>query len=151
VLIGSKKKALSFVDGPVSLQIEKIIDSCWPGPVTLICRARKGLPYYMQAEDGTIGLRMPDHEGLLKILEHFEGLFSTSANLSGKPVPVTVDELDKQLVDQIEYLVLDDEKKEPIILPSTILDCSGEQITVVREGAFPIDQIEARAGVKIKR
>jgi L-threonylcarbamoyladenylate synthase len=151
VLVGSKEKAFSLIDKPASLQIENIIHKCWPGPVTLICTAHKKVPYYIKAENGTVGIRMPDHEGLLKLLNYFDGLFSTSANLSGKPMPLTVDDLDEQIISQVEYLVLDDEKKTPLFLPSTILDCSKEQITVVREGAFPIEQIEARAGVQIKK
>ncbi|MDP3889020.1 MAG: L-threonylcarbamoyladenylate synthase [bacterium] len=151
ILIGSKKQALSFICTPILLQIEKIMESCWPGPVTLICKARNDLPDYMRSQQGTVGLRMPDHEGLLKLLGCFDGLFSTSANLSGKPVPLTVDELDEQILNQVEYLVLDEEKDMPVgALPSTILDCS-QQISVIREGAFPIKEIEARAGITIKK
>ncbi len=152
VLIGSKKKAFSLLDSAQLFQIEKIVDSCWPGPLTLICRAHKDLPEYM-VKNGTIALRMPNHDGLLRLLAHFDALFSTSANITGDPIPRIVGDLDERILKKVDYLVWDekDEKKVINVVPSTILDCSGQQIKVVREGAYPVEEIEKKSGVIIKK
>ncbi|HEX4069140.1 MAG TPA: Sua5/YciO/YrdC/YwlC family protein, partial [Candidatus Babeliales bacterium] len=95
ILIGAAEKAFDFIEvaeGKI-FQIEKLINKCWPGPVTLIFKAKTSVPAYSMSEDGTVALRVPDHAGLLQLLSHFDGLFSTSANNSGQQVPNTVPEV----------------------------------------------------------
>lgn len=77
VLVSDQKKALNLIDGAVfnEFQIEKLMNNCWPGPVTLIFKAKSGIAHFMKASNGTIALRVPAHEGLLSLLERFEALF----------------------------------------------------------------------------
>src|SRR5581483_12056785 len=84
ILIESKEKASYFVEQSDLTHYQKLLDSCWPGPLTLIFRAKANLPDYIKGINGTVALRVPKHEGLLAILGQFNGLFSTSANLSGQ-------------------------------------------------------------------
>ncbi len=137
ILIPRGAKLEKFVDPAGLMRIESLAKKCWPGPVTLICKAHPDLPAFMQGPDGTIALRMPDHEGLQKLLTHFEGLFSTSANISGQPVPGAVEEVDPAILGRCTALVLDSPAGTQVSrVPSTILDCSGDEIKVVRQGAF---------------
>ena len=145
VLIGQKDKAELFVNQQDIFQIENIINVCWPGPLTLILRAKAGVAQYMQSKDGTIALRVPNHTGLQQLLSRFDGLFSTSANRTGQPIPSTLDEIDKEILQQAACVVIDRMRPEHIqkeVRPSTILDCSGDEIKVIREGAYPVDQLE---------
>jgi L-threonylcarbamoyladenylate synthase len=142
ILVHDYKKALNVVCVAEDrlLQIEKLMNNCWPGPVTLIFNAKHGLAPYMKAANGTIALRVPDHSGLLQLLERFDALFSTSANSSGAPVPSTIEQVDEAIVRSVACIVLNDAYEAPrSSLPSTIIDCTGDTLIVVRQGAFSID------------
>lgn len=133
LLIGSKQKLSHFVDQELSKQTQQIINAAWPGPVTLIFKAKKDLPSYMKAENGTIAVRVPDHKGLLQLLQSHDGLFSTSANIHKEPVPATIDLLDYRIKEKIVATCVDSFDALDSI-PSTILDCSSGQVKVIRAG-----------------
>jgi L-threonylcarbamoyladenylate synthase len=139
ILVATAQKAHDFIeiDAEKVFQTEKLMEKCWPGPVTLIFKAKTGIADYAQSADGTVALRVPDHAGLLQLLPHFDGLFSTSANNSGQPVPATVQEVDSSIFDAVSCVVMNDtQKKAESALPSTIIDCTGDELVIVRQGAF---------------
>ena len=148
ILISSKAAAHSLIASNPSLQIEKLMDICWPGPVTLIFKAHAAVPAYMQSLAGKIALRVPNHAGLQALLQRFKGLFSTSANIAGSPIPMGVEELDKRIASYLSCFIIkkqqQDTKTPP--LPSTILDCSGDKIKVIRAGARSIEELEKAYG-----
>lgn len=142
ILVNNSKKALNFIqkDDAKSLQIEKIMNNCWPGPVTLILKAKEGFCLPAQSVDGKVAIRVPDHAGLLNLLESFDALFSTSANITGQPVPSMIDEVDDHILDSISAIVMNDIHQEQL-LPSTIIDCTGDTLVVIREGAFDVTEL----------
>lgn len=142
ILVGDRKKALQLIDNDryKRFQIEKLMNICWPGPVTLIFHAKPGLTWYSKSVDGTVALRVPDHAGLLQLLENFDGLFSTSANSAGDPVPSTMQQVDSAIKSAVACAVVhDDNTAVQSSVPSTIIDCTGERMVVVRQGAFDVD------------
>lgn len=141
-LIKSSQETYRFARMNPKLQVEKLMDACWPGPLTLIFTARSDAPTYIKGPQGTVAMRVPNHEGLQKILQHVDALFSTSANISGQPVPAAMNELDAEIVDHVACLIDDAGQKKIQSQPSTILDCTGDTIRVVREGAYPIASLE---------
>lgn len=146
LLVANREKALNLIEKntPLSFQIEKLMNFFWPGPLTLICKAKKDLPWYIRSSQDTIAIRVPKHQGLLELLQYFDGLFSTSANKSGEPVPNSLSGVDKMVKEQVICLVknnLEDNEDNDQQLPSTIIDCSGEQIKIIRKGAFSIEQL----------
>ena len=151
-LIESALKMYDFVPPQEVAKVEKLIQACWPGPLTLICKARPELPAWMKAADGAISLRVPQHPGLLALLAYFPGLFSTSANITGEPVPARIEELDPRIQAKIGLAVLDDHQ-EPAKskLPSTILDCSGPGIKLIRQGAYDVITLEKALGYAIDK
>ncbi len=138
ILIGSPQKLFDFIeiDQKKVFQVEKLIDICWPGPVTLIFRARTGVLEAAQSAEGKIALRVPDHAGLLDLLQRFDALFSTSANSTGESVPSSIDAVDSSIIDSVAAIVVNEHTQSPHALPSTIIDCTGEKLVVVRQGAF---------------
>lgn len=148
ILIASVGKVDHFVQAPLPESVHKLMAACWPGPLTLILPAKSSLGSFL-APHGTIALRVPNHAGLLDLLPHFEGLYSTSANLSGQPVPYSVSELDPAITRAAAYLVVDDYEHGAIV-PSTIIDCTGDQLRVVRRGAYAIDDLEKIVGCRIE-
>lgn len=146
VLFDSHKSLLPFIM-PLSLQMEKFIKKCWPGPVTLIFRARDHVPSYMKSAEGTIAVRIPDHPELQRLLAKTGPLFSTSANKAGSPIPQVLKEVDPHIA-QFCPLIIDD--KQSHVASSTILDCTEEPIRVVREGAFSVSELEKLYGKSLR-
>lgn len=141
VLVDSIEKVVSLTED-LNEKLIQFIKLSWPGPLTIIFKSKKNDNFYMKTFGNTIAIRIPSHEGLLKLLASFEGgLYSTSANLSGQPVPKVLKEVDQQIIDKVDCIVLDKVIKENI-LPSTILDCTGDTIKVIRQGIYPIDELE---------
>jgi L-threonylcarbamoyladenylate synthase len=144
VLAGTVQKVFAFIEIEPSrfFQIEKFINNCWPGPVTLIFKAKKGGFEPAQSPQGTIAIRVPQHAGLLQLLSHFQALFSTSANISGQPVPHTLEDVDSSIIDAVACVVMNDfQEQNSSMVPSTIIDCTGEKPVVVRQGAFDARQL----------
>ncbi|MGB8367220.1 MAG: L-threonylcarbamoyladenylate synthase [Candidatus Babeliales bacterium] len=142
ILIASKIQLNYFVDIKNLLpSVKKLIDNCWPGPVTLIFNAKQTILNFIKSKQGTIALRVPDHAGLQQLLPHFTGLFSTSANISSEPIPQKIAEVNGQIIKQVPCAVLNKKEKLNKSVPSTIIDCSGEKIVVVRAGAYSINEV----------
>ena len=139
LLVENKQKALNLIeiDQVKKYQIEKIMDICWPGPATLILRAKPEVPEGVKSPEGNVAIRVPDHAGLLQLLHHFDALYSTSANLKGRSVPASLQEVAPSILESVSCIVLNDNESEST-LASTIIDCTGDTIKIVREGAFPV-------------
>lgn len=144
VLISGVDKLTHFTDQAISSDVVNLLNFCWPGPLTMIFQARADLPPYMVSQDRKIALRVPQHAGLQAILPAFAGLFSTSANLTGQPVPGQIELLDPQIRQSVAATVLDRGQggRANSTQPSTILDCSSGRIRVVRAGAYAIESLE---------
>lgn len=131
--------------------LSTFVATCWPGPITVIFPIGKNIPLYMQSKYGTIAIRIPSHTHLLGLLHVVGPLFSTSANLTGEPVPLNIAEVNPHLLDHLDYVVLEDQAKQHSSVASTIIDCSSDEIRLIREGAFAVDHIERKAKLTIKR
>ncbi len=141
ILIGSIDKVDHFADRVHAAPLEKLMQACWPGPLTLIVPARADCPAYLKSDDNTVALRVPHHEGLLRLLTKVNGLFSTSANISGQPIPNDIDHVDPSLLHSVDAIVLNKNGTKKTVIPSTIIDATGDTLRVVREGAFSQDDI----------
>src|SRR6478672_10827255 len=83
LLIGelAQVKALTRFEPP---QFRPIATRFWPGPLTIVLPANNALPNEVTAGSGSIGLRLPAHDGLRELLITCGGaLTATSANVSG--------------------------------------------------------------------
>jgi L-threonylcarbamoyladenylate synthase len=110
----------------------------WPGPLTLVLRARPGLePPLVSGAPPTIGVRIPDHPVALALLAAAAvPLATTSANRSGEPEAMTVEEA----VRLAGLAAVLDGGRAPGGVPSTLLDLSGPEPRILREG--PITRAE---------
>lgn len=154
IVISSQDKLKNFVQiENIDKNIEHFISQCWPGPVTLIFKANQQLPAFLTSATGTIALRCPNHKPLRTVLSSFDGLFSTSANKSGKPIPTNIEEIDHTIIEKIDYLVIDKDIQSNKVVSSTILDLSSPDgtIQVVREGAYPVKELEKLYGSSFKK
>jgi len=118
----------------------KLVARFWPGPLTLILPRRPELPKQISSTL-TVGVRMPDHPMTRSLLHLVGPMAVTSANLSGQASPSTAEEVLAQLSGRIA-LVLDG-GRTPGGGPSTVVDCLGAELKVLREGPITKDEILA--------
>ena len=112
----------------------KIAVQHWPAALTLIGKARPGLPTDLTAGTNTIGLRLPDDEEVRALVRVCGGaLTATSANPSGKPPAQTVADVKNYFPNGIDLIV--DGGAALITEPSTVVDLTGRQPRMIREGA----------------
>jgi len=92
----------------------------------------------------TIGIRVPELEGYGKqVLERVGAVAATSANLHGAPEPRSVSDIPQELIDGISELVDAGALPGP---PSTVIDFTGAEPQVLREGAGAVDRALAAVG-----
>jgi len=113
----------------------------WPGPLTCIVPKKPTLPESVSATD-TVGVRVPDHEVARTILRAAGPMAVTSANISGQPSPSTAQGVLAQLGGRID-LILDGGTTLGGV-PSTLVDCTGEEIRVLRQGPISLEEIKLK-------
>ncbi len=137
VLIGDAED-INKVASEVPLMAKKLVEQLWPGPLTIIVPKHLGLPDSVSATN-TVGVRVPDHIVARSVLRAAGPMAVTSANLSGQPSPSTAEEVFTQLNGRIALIL--DGGKTPGGVPSTLVDCTGSQPIVVRQGPISLNQI----------
>ncbi len=140
ILIQSTEQFKNFTDQKLDASMYKIIDTYWPGPLTILFKAKSTLPQWMIGSQGTVAIRVPDHEVLQKILNSVAALFTTSANISDQPVPDRYSLIDPEILKNVQAICCDVDKiyDGPA---STIIDFSSGSIKIIRRGAVVIDSI----------
>ena len=122
----------------------------WPGPLTLVLNKQKNClvdPLALSGLD-TIALRVPHHPVARMLLETVEfPLAAPSANRSGALSPTTADHVEKSLGDAVPLII--DGGTCDVGLESTILDCTSDMLTILRQGAVTQEDIEAILGYPI--
>lgn len=121
----------------------KLADAFWPGGLTLILQAQPSLTWDLGETRGTVGLRVPNDDTALELLRETGPLAVSSANRSGQPAALDVDSAMEQLGESVDvYLDGGSRGEDPTqVLPSTIIDCTGEHLKVVRAGAISIEEL----------
>jgi tRNA threonylcarbamoyl adenosine modification protein (Sua5/YciO/YrdC/YwlC family) len=121
-----------------------IAEALLPGAYTLVLpNPARRFRWLTGSTQEAIGVRVPElPDPTRSILEEVTAFVSTSANLAGGPDAVTVDDLEPELRDAVA-LVVDGGRLSGT--PSTVLDFTGDEPRVIREGAAPADEALARA------
>jgi len=118
----------------------KLAGKYWPGPLTLILKARS-LPCILTACTGKVAVRMPGDPVALLLVELSGGLLiGTSANISGRPPPRTAREALEQIGREVDAVV--DAGPSFYGLPSTVVDVSTGRPRLVRRGPIRLEDIE---------
>jgi L-threonylcarbamoyladenylate synthase len=112
----------------------------WPGPLTCIIPKKQTLPLAVSATT-TVAVRIPDHPDALTLLRAAGPMAVTSANISGQPSPSTAQEVYEQLNGRISLILDGGKTKEGI--PSTLVDCTGEEPVILREGPITLPELLA--------
>ena len=137
VLIGDQAD-LGKVAEDIPILATKLIARFWPGPLTVLVPKKPSLPVVVSATS-TVGVRVPDHAVARSLLNLTGPMAVTSANISSQPSPTTADEVYQQLGSRIPLII--DGGRTPGGVPSTLVDCSGSEIQILREGPISREQL----------
>jgi L-threonylcarbamoyladenylate synthase len=122
---------LPQVTAEMSITARRLAQRFWPGPLTLVVPRHPDLPENL-SNLPTIGVRMPDHPVALALMRRSGPLAVTSANRSGGENTCTAQEVQAQLDGLIELIL--DGGQTPGGMPSTVVDCTGQQLVILRQG-----------------
>ena len=121
----------------VSGVAKRLIDTFWPGPLSLVFVAAEIVPKRVRGSGGTIALRCPNDVLSHALLQRIGGpMVSSSANLSGQPPAATAEEVVSTFGNQLD-LVLDGGPRRGGV-PSTLVDVSGPRPKLLRRGALDV-------------
>jgi L-threonylcarbamoyladenylate synthase len=96
----------------------------------------------LTAGTGTIGVRLPAHSDVQRVLEAVGGpLTGTSANRSGRPPATTADDVERALGDDVDAILHGG--ATPGGLPSTVVDTTVTPPRVIREGRVPMASLRS--------
>jgi len=112
----------------VDSRAEAMMRKWWPGPLTLVLHAIGG---------GTLGVRIPKHKVALDLLRHAGPLMTTSANLHGRDPAMNAQEAGALS----GVMAVIDGGAAPGGTASSVLDLTGPEPHVLREGAIPTPEL----------
>lgn len=142
LLVPSRKSVEHLAWTPAALDLAEVF---WPGAVTIVLRDEtERFPLGVRSPEGTVAVRMSPHPLIADLLSVLcAPLISTSANAPGEPPTLSV----ADAADAVEslglgrdLLILDGGRLEPAAA-STIVDCSGDQPVLLREGSVLLGRV----------
>jgi L-threonylcarbamoyladenylate synthase len=133
VLVSSIDMALAYFNKPSDI-VRRLMEKYWPGALTIVAPCNKDLIYSpIRGGGNTIGLRMPNNQTILKIIEDVGvPILGPSANFHGDPTPYRVEDLNPELTRLVDYVV---DGTCSLKQASTVVDCSVEPYKILRQGA----------------
>ena len=133
VLVAGKSQALELA-APPKPPLERVMDRCWPGAVTVV----------LDAAEGTVGVRCPDDPWLRELLAATGPLATTSANRHDEPPIQNANEILEAFGDQLA-LVVDGGPRSG--QASTVIAMPESELEILREGALDAATIWDAAGL----
>lgn len=128
---------LASVVSHVPLVARPFIERYWPGPLTIILPKKAGLPPALSASD-TLAVRIPAHETARAVIRAVGGAMAvTSANLSNAPAAQTAVTALATFCGLVTAVL--DDGPTPGPLASTIIDCTQQLPTILRQGVLALD------------
>jgi L-threonylcarbamoyladenylate synthase len=139
-LIIADVSALSAIASAPDTIARKIIERFWPGPLTVLLAAKPGLPDLITGGSGKVAVRVPGRSFALDLARAVGcPLTATSANISGMPPAECPSDVVGYFGNAINLLI--DGGRAPGGRPSTIIDISKGDISLVRPGTVPYEEI----------
>jgi L-threonylcarbamoyladenylate synthase len=141
LLVADLEQAASV--GVLTPAARTLAERFWPGGLTLVLAQAPGaaLPAVLTGGAATIGVRLPDHECPRAIARALGPLPVTSANVSGQPAATTAAEVMDQLGRRIDLILNGGPARGGV--PSTVVDCSSEAPSILRQGAVSSTDLAA--------
>ena len=123
----------------VSEDAKKLMKAFMPGAITIIYKKKDVIDDYVTSGKDTIAIRMPDDEWIKELINICaKPLLVTSANISNEGSLFKWEEVCEKLSDKIDGTVMEDARGDKA---STIVDCSGEEARILRQGPISEEEI----------
>jgi L-threonylcarbamoyladenylate synthase len=137
LLVGSISMAKKYFAGNLPEKVVGLMQRYWPGGLTVINYCRKYLiPSNARAGKDTVGLRMPDNEDLINLINALgEPVLGPSANFSGEPTPYEYQAVDKELQKKADFVLKGNCKT---MMASTVIDCTNN-FQILRQGSVRLE------------
>ncbi len=125
----------------ISQDAQKLMERFWPGPLTLVFKSSSPRLSWVLAGGDKLGIRVSPSKLVSRILEEARvPITATSANPSGKKSCVAANRVFYFFNGRIDLIL--DGGKSKVFLPSTVLDVSGEEVSLIRQGHIPLEEIK---------
>jgi tRNA threonylcarbamoyl adenosine modification protein (Sua5/YciO/YrdC/YwlC family) len=109
----------------------------WPGPLTVVCRAQPSLDWDLGDTHGTVAVRVPADDVARSVLLESGPLAVSSANLTGEPAAVSIDDAERMLGESVAVYL--DAGPSAGGVASTILDVTAATPRILRPGPIGLD------------
>lgn len=142
LLIASSINQAETVTGRLEGYAIKLAEEFWPGPLTLVIKPKEGAnpPVHLLGASGGIAIRVTSHHVASKIAQVFgKPIVSTSANISGSSPPDNYNMALSVFSGRVDCFVKGE--CSPSSKVSTIIDLTGKNPVIVREGALSSELI----------
>ena len=146
VLVGSWSTIDGLVLG-VPSAARQLVEAFWPGGLSLVLPHAPSLAWDLGDTKGTVMLRMPLHPVALELLRDVGPMAVSSANISGSPPPATASGALRQLGSSVAVYLDGGNSGEPVA--STVVDLTGDDPLVLREGAVSVEQVREVLGREV--
>jgi L-threonylcarbamoyladenylate synthase len=118
---------------------KEMINKFWPGPLTMIFKARKEVPLLITGDSKNVAVRIPGESAALQIAKSIKAaVTATSANLSSQPPAINVEAVLTYFGDNIDLIL--DGGNAPGGKPSTIIDVTVTPVRILREGSIELNR-----------
>ena len=137
VLVDSFEMAQEYLLSIPKDVIDKLIKPYWPGALTIVlpCRSDK-VPKLVRGGGATLGIRVPNHPVIQEIIKGVGvAVLGPSANFHGEKTPYRFEDLDKNIVKLVDYVV---PGECTLAQQSTVIDCSKKPWKIIRAGEVQI-------------
>jgi L-threonylcarbamoyladenylate synthase len=146
VLVGSWSTIDGLVLG-VPATARALLEAFWPGGLSLVLPHAPSLGWDLGHTKGTVMLRMPLHPVALDLLREIGPMAVSSANISGSPPAASAAEALAQLGESVAVYLDGGPSGEPVA--STIVDLTGAEPRVLREGAVSVADVQEVLGREV--
>ncbi|MCH5234032.1 MAG: threonylcarbamoyl-AMP synthase [Muribaculaceae bacterium] len=114
----------------------KLMKDNTPGPFTFLFRAASSLPRAFKGRK-IVGIRIPDNEAVRKLVETLGNpLLSTSISYEDQDYAINPDLIEEAYEDKVDLMIKGEDGK---LQPSAIIDCTGNNPEIMREGPLPLN------------
>ena len=125
----------------VNERAKLLMDSFWPGPLTLVLPAKSVVPNSVTAGLGTVAVRMPSHPVAMALIKAAGvPIAAPSANRSGRPSPTEAASVLADIGDDVDIIL--DGGATDVGLESTVIDVTGPSVVLLRAGGMPVERLE---------
>lgn len=141
-------KDLSKIAHDIDDNSRKLMDFFWPGPLTIILKKSKDVPYKTTGSLDTVAVRMPSNEIARKLIE-FSGVpvAAPSANISGRPSITSSEYIINEFDKRVDAIII--HKDSEIGLESTVIDMTSQVPVILRPGKIGRKEIEEVLGISV--